>query len=1176
MNNVKKYAVDIRLRNDVYRYATNTLTRYIEDEAGDQIPLAYLPYIVEVNAPETKVELERSASITSFSLTIWDAYQDVSNTFEKFEFEAAEITFYYLDEDDNEISSLIGYMTDTRFDAGSLSFTIRVDEDRSAKDYMRVFSTDTYQYHEVLPPYRVEFQTTFEVKENTQWQVFKPALRSTFVPEQPQQYIDNVGQRIYFNQPSNIGSLRGGSEGQVIMLPEDFFNTYRDYVVQDVFFIRMFEVDTAHTYQFDYDGTTISYTPLVTDTAIEILDGLRADFVLNGYNARVLEDVVRLYVVGDPALLDTTGVGNSFEEGKLEVFFDPDTPGSTRQLAPLGVEMFSNSNGLDYEIMWLGDSQKDNLELVAYAYALKGQIYVPGVGVVTLSAALSERWFLSGIPSVSTPDPASLGLATIQSTIDATVTSLADWADRYGITNRHNWGERINPINNKDRVWVSANGLQVLSVDDPNLGVGFIHLGRTIYVPSYGKEIFIFHRYQIESIEENIYDDNRNDGTIHPQVLELSIHNKPLDSSHDYALNDISVRYDVPLSMIPDDLTKIGDHKSVVYEILFYMNELDNDTYDLLLNQDLQRYRLQDRYKGLRVDMIEDFKEYVQVIGRNFFQDGNDLDVQENIKQNKNLLNNATGLFAVCTESDVVVEDGRLYERLRFFRTSDVDERLFTVEDPDDNDLIAQAQNDASQVQLNGSHSDYYFNNLIYKPEFKNARQQQDYADEYDTTVQEYFGSKRFRIIHNPVPENSSDLGKYFPICYGYQKRVPLLQVISKKTFASDSSTAGDDYYVYASHPCDVPDFSSILIEYFDDQAKNPNDRDNLTVLTTLNLVESPFPNVLPDHYEPNPDTSTEDNVIIRYAGSLYKPYHDIENKTGLDKYKNYGVRLQGSLWKPRVGTLDRRYPIRNGLGTTRLYATFNGYLDQDGSITGNQGNVVEHPLDVIKHFVLQYGVFPYNETILDQGNIEKIKGMTRRYRTSVRLESPISSKNFIDAICRQCGILNYYDGGKVKFAVFDESFVDYNKPIAEGLNLLMGTKRESQGYKDIYDEIVFEYDYNYVLQSYNSKIILNSKNNSFCATNSRSLGGKKTFSVQANHINDPYTANEVANLYARMLCRKTNVYSISVKDIGFRFERATFVPMTYSKLGLDNTPVFIKSVKELPDKIELEVIEFV
>lgn len=787
------------------------------------------------------------------------------------------------------------------------------------------------------------------------------------------------------------------------------------------------------------------------------------------------------------------------------------------------------------------------------------------------------RWWFSGIPTYATftippvfaydvRDPLGAGIANrmdikFKHRANEVVAQADDFVNRLGL----------------DVIWMSANGF-VPDENDPEFGAGYIWLGKTRKHPIYGKDEKVLSRYKITDVYYNVYDEILDDGST-TNLLRMEIHNRPLDPLHEYAVFDIPLsRAEVPDSIDPDFVPEMYQHEFMVSSMDIWVPNISNaiyefiDTDSLPFNPSISRY-LRDRWSGIRIDQIRDFSELLQTVGRS---NGSIADPSEYGQENINLINNATGKFAVCSASELRFDRDhspvRFYERLYFHVPYEFGSYSL-VDDPSTEGVAGTNQ---QYLAPQPKRDKVYMNYLTYKYGKNSATDYENVGSLMSAEARDYYMKSRYRAILDPVPENSEDIGKYFPIAYGYLKRVPVLQVISKKTMGESNETAGDDVYVYAQHPCDVALPSDLRIEFFEEgdnsKIKTPDqDLERQRAGLSQHLIKSPFPDYVDGHYR-LPEGSQTPSFVNR----LVSPYHALKPLKTLDGVPVQAFKLQGGEWDYRLGGFDKRYPIRNGLGNQTLYATFSGWVDATGEITGSAGAVVKHPVDIIHHFVRTYGKYPYSGDMFDLANLEYIKSRTPKYEASVFLNDQVNTYDLINDICQQFGIYWTLYKGKIRFYLGELEEIDYSKPIVDGLNIIGSIEEKLVNYNEINSRVIYNFKKNWHTDSFDGVIDLNYTNNAYCSNASKAFANKKEITVDAPFVNLYLVAKKVAIKYAKYYCTRKASYAIEVRRTeGIDFAPGDVVPLKYSPLGIDYAPVLIQSVKDNLDTTELTVLYF-
>lgn len=1176
--------LDVDFKGKTYRFGDDRFFRSIDDGDGNTIVVYYKPVMTSVSAKGSEADFDGSPSIPTAEITIWDADKSFKDLFDGVNFEEASATLRFMEDGGEEVGRIEGYLTDFSHRDGETSFTIRGQSDIISEDVFKYFSWDTFQHVQTMYPYRVNLEPSFTLQSDVPWKLFKKEFRGVELVKQFRLYpVAASGSYFGRMQPG----VRGGRVTNHVAVNADA-NAYVRYVLKEAFLLKVGIVDTSYTYQIDIDGTTYSYTFNVADQLAgetdeqtilrELGDAIGVDYTVDYY-----EETVRLYVQADPSLVSASTL--AIDAGYLDFWYDDSVAGSEKQLVPENATNFSDGGGTIYKIAVIGNTQDQaDYEVFAYSHVEVGQVYDPENSTTLAHPASGNYLIFSGIPTDDYPDPIS-NWSSITA-LDPSISNVTEFKEKYGINNDHSLGELVSPWGAHDKVFISTNGLSPYSEDDPTLGAGFISFGETIQNTEKTKNYYYFHRYKIVDIHTNIYDDNIRDGTMLDEVIECEIHNRPtsIDPAHTYSANLKQSRWELPRSITPESQVLLADYEFTVSYIDYDIGYLPEDLYEKVIAvgvPEVERGELKDRWRGHRFDMVADAEDLEQVLSYGSEDVGGTVSSQSISKLNSRMVNNANGKFAIATGSEIILNDDTNpsfgVERVYFYATPNDQPDGVWIEEMDLEDTSETGTSDERSISFqDGVGQDVYVNYLTFKPAIENASIQSDNFSSYKDDAELYFVDSRYRVIKDPVPEGSSQLGQMIPIVYGVQKRVPMIQAISKKTFSTKSSTAGDDFYIYASHPCDVNSATDIVIEMFDPQGQEPGqDIEKYDANLKFDIIKSPFPQVEEGHHKVEYYDSGYPS--IRYAGPINTPYHDIEALESFEGDRFYGVRLQGFRWNPRAGKLDKRYPIRHGVGSTPLYATFNGWVDKDGEITGEAGQLIEHPLDILHHYAINYGVSPFNSAAFDMDSLLRVRARTNDYRASVWLKKKSSVWELAEELCKPFGIFHWRNNGQLSFGVFDERYIDYTKPLIEGRNILEIVEESDDGYKDVFTEVIYKYSRNHRENSFDGEIRLDKYNNRYCASASRARGGKAAFQVDAEAVNDGGVARLAARRIASYVCRKRTYLDLRVKvEDGVSYQPGDILPVYSLNLGLDQgEPVMVISAQRDRNFTKMKVVKF-
>ena len=196
----KSLCVDIKLFDRTFRYSNRKIVRSTVDEDGQEVLLTYLPYLLDLKPPESKIDIDGFLSTSNIKFEIVDYDRQFTDSFYLFTYESATVDFYFLDENQVVIGELSGYLTDTEYSEGVFSATARFKDDSEDNSFLKVFTQDDFQYQEILNPRTVNVQTNFTAKEDTPWTVFKTSYRFSRLVKQVV-YTETVGGGVVRTHP---------------------------------------------------------------------------------------------------------------------------------------------------------------------------------------------------------------------------------------------------------------------------------------------------------------------------------------------------------------------------------------------------------------------------------------------------------------------------------------------------------------------------------------------------------------------------------------------------------------------------------------------------------------------------------------------------------------------------------------------------------------------------------------------------------------------------------------------------------------------------------------------------------------------------------------------------------------------------------------------------------------
>lgn len=1124
-----------------------------EENFGQETVLVYYqPKITNFESSNYQLSFDQQSPVQTLNISIMDAKSEFFLEFDDKDFESASVKVLLVKSD--EVVEFRGYIADLSHNDGQTSFAVRLSEGNANISILNQFTGNTFQKYETIIPKTIDVKANWSKIPQVPWTIYRKEFNRFGLPRQP------VYERGGVTFRDTAGKLAGVIQTDRILLT----NSGGSSVASD-FIMKEFNIATA-----DIDPNT----PGATDKYL--LESDKGFALFKNYYSGIT--------------------------------------GSSPPIPP------------NYYTAWLGPghfwTDKNSPEIIRYAWFGPGY-YDRFLGHWVDTSGDNEFW-LSGIPAAENNDTYTA------SSLDPAGLLGAAFAENnlYTIKRHHTPGDIISAADggvpgtttaNHDTIWFKANGF-VPNINDAEFGVGFLHLGKIFETSPYYFEVYgaplerattgdglsnvlragmssykVFHRYRILEVVEDVYDYeelpffNKFDSTETFTLIKVAIQDHVLDTvSHPFAVKiPMACGYIEP-SMDEESQVEMYTLEYMVSQVDLLLNNLDQESYNELINVSA-RERLKDRYRGLRLDFLRDFDQFKAELSNQNFFNLSESDAGQVQFQNASILDNATELFAVCAGSEILYgdpnivspyspPDGKFVERLTFHVPDVTGPNLAVFVDDPENDNVIGGTVTGLGLQGVRPRDKIFSNYLTYKPIFRNSAQISGLLDLGKDQVDEFFARGRFKIIYDPVPENSQDLGNMFPIVYGYVKKAPMLHVVSNKSLFETNETAGDDIYIYSSHPTGTKSASDIQIEF----VQESNNRTTLTDASSREreisslkdeFAKSPFPNIEQNHYywasSSTTDAQGRFSGSIAFYGKINTPYHKIVEKESNDGYTYYCVQLRGGEWDDRVGRLDKRYPVRNGFGNTVLYASFPGWINEDGK-------VIEHPVDIISHFITTYGQYPENTLVIDEQSAEALKSKTVGYKASVYITENIGLSDFIDDLCKQFGFYWFTYGGKIYFSNGEIDFIKYEKTLSERKNILREPSVSDEGYNEIYTRVIYKYGFNYVTGNYDGEIELNKNNNASCAKNAKARGGSKDLVIEGKYQYKYSVAKRVALKYAKYLATRQIKYKLEIrKEEGLSYLPGDIVPIEYSRLGVDRVPVMIVSVKESYDRWMIDVIRF-
>jgi len=227
----------------------------------------------------------------------------------------------------------------------------------------------------------------------------------------------------------------------------------------------------------------------------------------------------------------------------------------------------------------------------------------------------------------------------------------------------------------------------------------------------------------------------------------------------------------------------------------------------------------------------------------------------------------------------------------------------------------------------------------------------------------------------------------------------------------------------------------------------------------------------------------------------------------------------------------NAQYPIRNGLGNSKLYFDFNGEPDfDDGYITGlpamsvpitinmpeyvkNPAGLVQHPADIIAHFLLKYTKINGDRGKIDWPSFRKTRGMLNGWRFSSFLNEVKKGEDIIGSWLSQCRSMLFYKNGRFYLRYID---LNANREVKYVFNDGNMDKDSLQvtlnGVGELYSKFTVKYDYYRPLQTWKGIIELDTLNNMDCKVAEQMYGTTEHFEFECPDVNCKCSAIQLTN----------------------------------------------------------------
>jgi hypothetical protein len=493
------------------------------------------------------------------------------------------------------------------------------------------------------------------------------------------------------------------------------------------------------------------------------------------------------------------------------------------------------------------------------------------------------------------------------------------------------------------------------------------------------------------------------------------------------------------------------------------------------------------------------------------------------------------------------------------------------------------------------------------------------------------------RIYRRPIPENADSVGKPIPIAYGMVRKGEAIHAIGSKAIG-DEGVGCSDHYIICGHPMGVRvcsdntdvlqnnieriiQFREIKIWHSLDQTisasaklENPaaNNENEFGVRS-----QNPFPRTAANVYIwSDPGVSgpaylasdeLEPYVMWFNAGEdkdyryrcydtnqtpVYSRQIKLVDNEGNDTYS--GIRLRGEDYWANVSyiSLDTdalpdpemaqnnkspQYPIRNGLGNSKLYFDFNGEPDfDDGCITGigphgvllgigqienikNPGGLVQNPADIIAHFLLKYTKINGDRSKIDWPSFRKARGMLNGWRFASFLNEVKKGEDIIGQWQSQCRSILYYKNNRFFMRYIDLNSNRQVKYLFNDGNIDRGSLSvDFNGVGEIYNKFTIQYLFDRPHGTWERSIEFDSTNNTACKIAEQLYGATEHFQFDCPDVNDSRVAVMLANYFVELYTKQRLVVGLSA-------------PINNDTLNINPGDLVIVQCEELPNRSKFE-----
>ena len=388
-----------------------------------------------------------------------------------------------------------------------------------------------------------------------------------------------------------------------------------------------------------------------------------------------------------------------------------------------------------------------------------------------------------------------------------------------------------------------------------------------------------------------------------------------------------------------------------------------------------------------------------------------------------------------------------------------------------------------------------------------------------DITLNRLYNAKdtsTYMMVKHPLPEDSDSDGVSYPIVYGRVEKMVALWAISTMPgrVRGDLPGAGNDFYILAGH--EISDTIDGMLVYW-----GLDEKPDMTVARAgqvgIATLSNPFPGEYKNtEYPFHKVESLYDNdgnyvVGIRLRGDEYSRgtvvYNDAVSSDGTSMVSQPAVDDDASPF----------YPIRNGIGRSKLFVTFRGHKDDSlGTVTGVPNAFIENAVDVIFHWVMNYTSATIDD--IDINSFRKARALRDNWKFACSITEDSDSDEILERFCQQAACVWYRTvDNKIGIRAVDLTTKHPELLLQNGLDI--ADISFSRSGSNIKTEVLLKYGWDYVTDKPRATLRRNHKNDRICRDALSFYKREQSITVEAPDINDDITANLFVDFLVRFHC---------------------------------------------------------